>query len=87
MPKEDLKRQLDRLRAELDDAPELDADTRSTLEALASDIERTLDEQADAEPHTVRERFQDATLRFEAEHPRFARVLGEITDALAKIGV
>jgi len=85
MSREDLKRQLERLRAELADAPELDADTRAALEALASDIERTLE--GHAGPHSMRERFEDATLRFEAEHPRFARVLGEVTDALAKIGV
>ncbi|MFO7286362.1 MAG: DUF4404 family protein [Gammaproteobacteria bacterium] len=87
MPRENLKRQLERLRAELSDASELDADTRAALEALASDIERTLEGDIEAEHHSMRERFEDATLRFETEHPRLARVLGEIADALAKIGV
>lgn len=86
MPREDLKRQLDRLHAELAAAPELDDETRSLLEAVADDIERTLEDRHD-EPHTVRERVEDATVRFEAQHPRFARVLTEVTDALAKIGV
>jgi len=84
--KEELKRQLARLRAELAAAPELDAETRTLLDAVASDIERTLEGRHD-EPHTVRERVEGATVRFEAEHPRFARVLTEVTDALAKIGV
>jgi len=84
MSREDLKKQLERLRAELADAPELDVETRAALEALASDIERTLEGHG---PQSMRERFEDATLRFEAEHPRFARVLGEVADALAKIGV
>ena len=86
MAKEELKRQLARLRAELAAAPELDAETRTLLDAVASDIERTLEGRHD-EPHTVRERVEGATVRFEAEHPRFARVLSEVTDALAKIGV
>ncbi len=85
MSRDDLKRQLERLRAELADAPELDAETRAVLEALASDIERALEEQAG--PQSMRERLEDAALRFEAEHPRFARVLGEVADALTKIGV
>jgi hypothetical protein len=86
VPQEHLKRQLDRLRAELAASPELDEETRATLEALAHDIEQTLEGQPDA-PHSVRERLEGATVRFEAEHPRFARVLTEVTDALAKIGV
>ncbi|HEX6994381.1 MAG TPA: DUF4404 family protein [Gammaproteobacteria bacterium] len=86
MAREELKRHLDRLRAELAAAPELDDETRRTLEAVADDIARTLEGRHD-EPHTVRERVEGATVRFEAEHPRFARVLSEVTDALAKIGV
>jgi len=87
MPREDLRRQLERLRSELADASELDADTRAALEALATDIERALEGGVEAGHLSMRKRFEDATLRFEAEHPRFARVLGEIADALAKIGV
>lgn len=86
MPRENLKRQLDLLHAELAASPDLDDETRALLEAVADDIERTLEGRHD-EPHTVRERVEDATVRFEAQHPRFARVLTEVTDALAKIGV
>lgn len=86
MSKEDLKRRLDQLRAELAEAPELDADTRITLEALASDIERTLDDSPDAAPHSMRQRFEEARLRF-AEYPRFSRILTEVTDALTKLGL
>jgi hypothetical protein len=86
VPREDLKRQLDQLHAELAATPELDREMRTMLEAVASDIERALEGRHEA-PHTVRARVEDATVRFEAEHPRFARVLSEVTDALAKIGV
>lgn len=86
MAREELKAHLDRLHAELAAARELDDETRALLEAVADDIERALEGRHD-EPHTVRERVEDATVRFEADHPRFARVLTEVTDALAKIGV
>lgn len=86
MAREELQRHLERLHAELAAAPELDDETRKMLEAVADDIARTLEGRHD-EPHTVRERVEGATVRFEAEHPRFARVLSEVTDALAKIGV
>lgn len=86
VPQQELKRQLDRLHAELASAPSLDDETRRLLEEVADDIERTLEGRHDASD-TVRDRVERATARFEAEHPKLARVLGEVTDALAKIGV
>lgn len=86
MSSEDLRRQLDRLHQELAETETLDTETREMLENVAHDIERTLEGQPDA-GQSVRDRIEGATLRFEAEHPRFARILGEVTDALAKIGV
>ncbi|HEX7082014.1 MAG TPA: DUF4404 family protein [Gammaproteobacteria bacterium] len=86
MANDELKRHLGRLHDELAAAKTLDAETRAQLEAVAADIERTLEGRHEA-PHSVRERIERVTLRFEAEHPRLAGVLSEVTDALAKIGV
>jgi hypothetical protein len=85
---ETLRRNLDRLHDELKSGRPLDPETREMLETVARDIERTLHGEQDAD--SVRERLdrlEGAALRFEAEHPSFARVLTEITDALTKIGV
>jgi hypothetical protein len=85
---ETLRRNLDRLHEELASGRALDPETREMLETVANDIERTLRGEHDAD--SVRERLdrlEGAALRFEAEHPSFARVLTEVTDALTKIGV
>jgi hypothetical protein len=85
---EALRRTLDRLHEELASARSLDPETREMLETVANDIERTL--RGEHDPDSVRERLdrlEGAALRFEAEHPSFARVLTEVTDALTKIGV
>ena len=87
MPQQELKRQLDRLHAELSSSPTLDAETRRMLEEVADEIERTLEGEPDSFRDSVRERVERAAARFEAEHPKLAHVLGEVTDALAKIGV
>ena len=81
-----LRRQLERLLRELARAKNLDPDARDALQDVVDEIERTL---AATEPDVrpLRERVEATALEFEAEHPRLAGVLGEITDALAKLGI
>lgn len=86
MPKRALKSNLDALRKELAEAETLDAKTRDMLGEVAIDIEQVLAETA-SDYESVRERVKAATLEFEAEHPGFARILSEVTDALAKLGI
>ena len=86
MAEEQLKTNLKQLRAELETRTGLDDDTRQELSAIADTIERVLhDPKADyLEAHASAE---DAALRFEARHPAFARILSDVTDALAKLGI
>lgn len=86
MSKQELQSRLTELRREIDGAGSLDSEARERLEHVADEIERALD---DNEPdyESVRERVEDAMLSFEAEHPRFARLLSEVTDTLAKLGI
>lgn len=86
VPRETLKRQLERLHTQLESADELDAETRESLARLADDIERVLNEEAD-NPTSVARRVERAALEFEASHPGIARVFSEVTDALAKLGI
>lgn len=81
-----LKSNLEALRAELKSADNLDPGTRDQLSELADEIESILDETA-SDHESTRQRTEDAALRFEAEHPRFASLLSEVTDALAKLGI
>jgi hypothetical protein len=86
MAQKTLKTSLERLRKELAEPTNLDADTRRELAEVADTIERVLEEpQPDyARAHA---RIEDAALSFEARHPAFARILSEVTDALAKLGL
>lgn len=84
--KEVLIRDLDRLRAELAASGELDSATRQSLATLAEDIERILGEGHSPED-SLPDRLRAAASQFEAEHPRLARTLSEITDTLAKLGI
>ena len=86
MPKRTLKSNLDELRKELAEAETLDAKTRDMLGEVATDIEQVLAETV-SDYESVRERLKAATLEFEAEHPGFSRILSEVTDALAKLGI
>jgi len=86
MPTEALKTKLKTLRAELSSTSSLDSETRDQLSELADEIESMLDESA-PDHESIRRRTEDAALRFEAEHPRFASLLSEVTDALAKLGI
>ena len=86
VPKESLNRQLELLHDELESADALDAETRESLSRLAADIEYVLNDEA-ANPESVARRVEEAALRFEASHPSLARVFGEVTDALAKLGI
>lgn len=86
MSKESLKIHLDALRRELAEERALDRDTRAMLAAVADDIDDALGtEKRDYD--SLRERVEAATLKFETDHPRFAGILGEITDTLAKLGI
>ncbi|MGD8341032.1 MAG: DUF4404 family protein [Gammaproteobacteria bacterium] len=86
MPKEALRTNLDRLREELSNPDNLDEDTRRQLADIASTIDHVLEaESPDFEKAYTS--VQNAALRFEASHPAFARIMSEITDALAKLGV
>ena len=86
MPKRTLKSNLDALRKELAEAETLDAKTRDMLGEVAVDIEQVLAETA-SDYESVRERLRAATLECEAELPGGARILSEVTDALAKLGI
>ncbi len=85
MSKKDLQRHLDELRREIESSA-LNGEGRARLEQLADELEGALGEdQPDYD--SVRERVEAAMLAFEADHPGFARLLSEVTDTLAKLGI
>ncbi|MGH8221498.1 MAG: DUF4404 family protein [Woeseiaceae bacterium] len=80
-----------RLLASLRDAmknAKLDAETQSSLRELDSDIHDWLDsEKAEPEAASVLKRARAAEAEFAVEHPTTARILGELIEALVRMGV
>ncbi len=81
MSRDDLRRTLEHLHAELGKAGAGDEPTRARLEALQSDVRHALDRSPAESP--LRERLEDAIVEFEASHPELARRLGAVIDTLA----
>lgn len=71
------------LNRELEDRNELDAETRELLEELDEDIER-LTGAGDASPL---DRAKQLESRFAAEYPVAERIVRELADVLAKMGI
>jgi len=86
MSEQTLKDNLDQLRKLLADPKSLDDDARDQLAEVADTIENVLDE---SEPNyqAAHTSIEQAAMEFEARHPAFARILSEVTDALAKLGL
>jgi hypothetical protein len=91
MSEKALRQQLNQLHRELATAAELDPELRDLLRAVAQDIEKLLGENVavDEEPagEELQARVQQATVEFEAEHPRLAHILGDLADTLTKLGI
>ena len=90
--KDRLKDQLRTLHRELEGSGQLDEDMRRLLTQVDEDIHRLLDqgEQAATEPESddaLSNQVRETATNFQAEHPRTYRVLREIADTLAKLGI
>ena len=78
---------LERLRGELRDA-ELDADTRQLIRDLDAEIHGLLESDADDEAiASVADRAREIEADFESDHPLAVRVLREIIQSLARMGI
>lgn len=86
MPEQTLKANLDHLRKLLANPERLDDDAREQLAEVADTIENVLDE-SEPDYQAAHTSIEQAALAFEARHPAFARILSEVTDALAKLGI
>ena len=86
MTEQTLKSSLTQLREQLARPNDLDPETRRQLAEVADTIERVLGESSPdyEEAHAS---IQDVALGFEARHPAFSRILSDVTDALAKLGI
>ncbi len=87
MSNEKIRELLAKLHDEVQDT-ELDADTRSSLRELDSDIHDLLDSATSRQKMSfVMERAKLLEARFAINHPTVERFMREVIDTLAKIGV
>jgi predicted nucleic acid-binding Zn-ribbon protein len=89
MKNEQLQSLIATLHKELTAAKSVDADSRVLLQQLMQDIEDLADEdETPAERvESATGQLESATLKFESEHPKLSMTLGEIMDALGKLGI
>jgi len=80
---------LENLHRELASADSIDEESRVLLQDLAQDVERLAGDAdaADVEHESTAGQLQNAALRFESDHPKLAMAVGEVIDALSKLGI
>lgn len=83
----DIRNLLAKLRDEIKKA-ELDAETRSLMQELDSDLHGILEsEKAEVESASVLKRAKEFEAKLESEHPTTVGILGEVIEALARMGI
>jgi len=88
MDSSDLRKTLDKLRAQLGSAPRIDAESRELLRRLSADIDRLVEQPASQPAETAhRSSLEELEVRFEVEHPALAQTVRELIDALGKAGL
>jgi hypothetical protein len=85
MSAERVRELLKQLRAELD-VSKVDAETLASMRELDRDIRQTLDAR-DAPPEALTDRAKAIEVEFAVKHRVAERILREIVETLAKIGV
>ena len=83
-------RELKELHAELVRTGSLSEDDRKLVKQLQDDIQELL-ARSEHVPgqgyHSLLERLQDATQRFEVSHPELTAVIGRVADSLSNMGI
>jgi NAD-dependent SIR2 family protein deacetylase len=90
MDKNQLHETLEQLHGELQQIECVDEAEQQTLKKLMADIEK-LTRSRDSSQHHLYERLaeglKEGIEQFEASHPRATMLMGQVADALAKIGI
>jgi hypothetical protein len=87
MPEQQLRNNLDKLRAEIDQIADTDTQTKAKLDALINDIEASIDPEQDSEDIKLVQNIKDALTHFETEHPRATAILNDIMVTLSNMGI
>jgi hypothetical protein len=89
MEKSELIATLRKLHTELSQTDQADPETVNRLHVLTGEIQQLL-ERSETPPEdagTTTHGLRELLLKFEAEHPQFAELLGRIADGLSRMGI
>jgi len=90
MDKQQLQERLEELHLELQQIDSVDDDERQMLQKVIADIDSLL-ESGKADPDPVYDRLgeglKEGIERLEASHPRATMLMGQVVDALGKLGI
>ena len=88
MSTDELRKPLERLRAEIKKLGEEDEAIKRRMKRLVADLERKLESSEDPEPEPqLIDSLRRNVERFEVEHPRLTGVLNHIMVQLSNIGI
>jgi uncharacterized protein DUF4404 len=89
MDKQQLRDRLEELHKELQQINSVDKDEREILKKMIGDINKLIEAEDTDQNHYDRlgEGLREGIERFEASHPRATMLMGQLADALAKIGI
>ena len=90
MDNKHLQNSIEKLHRELASADSIDDESREMLQELAQDVEKLAGDEGAAtkvEHASTTGQLQNAALRFESEHPKLSMTLGEVIDALGRLGI
>lgn len=89
MSKENLKETLKNLHTNLESAGAVDAELKSLLKVLDGDIQALLNQEDNDTPAAALliSRAQSISARFATEHPQLEKVMRELADTLARLGI
>jgi hypothetical protein len=89
MVKQQLHTRLEQLHIELQQIESVDESEQQLLQTLMSDIKKLTEagEDDDTVPDRLGEGLKEGIELFEASHPRATMLMGQVIDALAKMGI
>ncbi|WP_027611465.1 DUF4404 family protein [Pseudomonas sp. URIL14HWK12:I6] len=87
MPAQELQKQLDTLREQLEQNPPLSEAEREDLHTLMAQIESEIKLESATQDASIADGVNLAVDRFELEHPAIASTLRNIVNALGSMGI
>ncbi|MFT5133756.1 MAG: ribosomal protein L1 [Gammaproteobacteria bacterium] len=87
MPEKQLRENLEKLRAEIDQVADSDTQARARLNTLINEIEACIDPEQETEDQNIADNIKEAVTQFETEHPRATAILNDIMVTLSNMGI